>query len=593
VAESDRSPWRLALWLLILSLIVISSGSATAPLMEPDEGRYADIAANFLQSGDWVVPLSNGIPWRDKPPLALWATAGSFRLFGQTNFAARLVPMLSGVLGIALAFYAALVLTRRPQAAKIAALTLIASPVWVIVSKTLVLDIPFAMLLASSFFFLLCGAGVFGEGRYRTKLFGGFLLGLAILTKGPAALVLAGASALACAVFERDRDFAKRLLDPIPWILALAVASPWFLLYGSRNPEGLQAFILRENLQRFVQWHEHQHGLLYYPACLLAGLFATNLLLILGRPLSIPKKPQFKLSIMTLISSAPAPEHRGRRALALFCLVNFAIFSLASSKIFTYLLPCFPFIAVLTGDLLSLPGDADAEQASKLTSAKALLGLVFFVLIAIPIATAIGSRSSSFRVATIAASGWSCLPWLSPALIAALPGLRLLKQSRTSAARDAIICAFALIFLGLSPALAAVTRFRSAEPVARAINARSEGKLPVLVYRHYCRGLPYFLGRPVIQTLSTAENQQDIYRKHRPDLLLINHESIVERLRQKGALYIVIPQGHRRDSKRNRRLEEFLTLAAKAGLSYSQGNLKRLGGYDRYELFLAKPRGTQ
>ena len=61
-------------------------------LLEPDEGRYAQIPKEMLLHNSWVVPTLQGEPYLDKPPLLYWLVALSYRAFGITPEAARLVP---------------------------------------------------------------------------------------------------------------------------------------------------------------------------------------------------------------------------------------------------------------------------------------------------------------------------------------------------------------------------------------------------------------------------------------------------------------------------------------------------------------------
>ncbi|HEX3121239.1 MAG TPA: hypothetical protein VHP80_19220, partial [Candidatus Acidoferrum sp.] len=59
-------------------------------LMGPDEPRYAWIARDMMESGDWITPRLYGSPWFEKPPLYYWGAALSFKLFGVSETTARL-----------------------------------------------------------------------------------------------------------------------------------------------------------------------------------------------------------------------------------------------------------------------------------------------------------------------------------------------------------------------------------------------------------------------------------------------------------------------------------------------------------------------
>ena len=79
---------------LVFGLLVLAE-PFHVPLIDPDEGRYAEIPREMLASGDYVIPHQNGLVYLEKPPLAYWLVAGSFRLFGETEGAARLPGQLA------------------------------------------------------------------------------------------------------------------------------------------------------------------------------------------------------------------------------------------------------------------------------------------------------------------------------------------------------------------------------------------------------------------------------------------------------------------------------------------------------------------
>ena len=111
--------------LLILAalLFLLLALAALRPLSVPDEGRYADIGRWMLQSGDWMVPRLNGIPFFHKPPLLHWLLAGTMAVFGVSTWAARLVPALSAVL-LLVALYCSSRILVNDQVARRAALML-------------------------------------------------------------------------------------------------------------------------------------------------------------------------------------------------------------------------------------------------------------------------------------------------------------------------------------------------------------------------------------------------------------------------------------------------------------------------------------
>ncbi|HTD27052.1 MAG TPA: glycosyltransferase, partial [Candidatus Elarobacter sp.] len=95
-----RSPARravLGLALLALAAFPFVYALGRWPLIEPDEGRNAEVAREMLALGQWSVPHLNGLPYLDKPVLLFWMIAGAFRVLGVSELAARLPSVLGAL----------------------------------------------------------------------------------------------------------------------------------------------------------------------------------------------------------------------------------------------------------------------------------------------------------------------------------------------------------------------------------------------------------------------------------------------------------------------------------------------------------------
>ena len=106
--SGTETPWRRDLLLLALvfgALLAWMLGSA--PLRNPDEGRYAEIPREMLASGDWVTPRLNGVPYFEKPPLVYWTVAACEKVLGPSEWSVRLTPALFALGGILTAYAAA------------------------------------------------------------------------------------------------------------------------------------------------------------------------------------------------------------------------------------------------------------------------------------------------------------------------------------------------------------------------------------------------------------------------------------------------------------------------------------------------------
>ncbi|MCI0702314.1 MAG: glycosyltransferase family 39 protein, partial [Planctomycetia bacterium] len=187
-ADADTRVKQLSLLILLILPAALLYPSRGFHLLEPDEGRYAQIPKEMLQNGSWVVPTLQGEPYLDKPPLMYWLTALSYRVFGITPEAARLVPALCVHFTILAVFF----IGRRSigeRSAFWAALLLSVAPGFVSVARLLLLDGLLVLCVTVS---VLCGfeavrAGTLKRGWWCAAAVAS---GLGFLTKGPIAEVL-------------------------------------------------------------------------------------------------------------------------------------------------------------------------------------------------------------------------------------------------------------------------------------------------------------------------------------------------------------------------------------------------------------------
>src|SRR5712664_4790735 len=192
----------------------------------PDEPRYAWIARDMAETGDWVTPRLYGKPWFEKPPLFYWGAALSFKLFGVSEVAARLPSAISALLATLALAWLALCLYGAETARWL--LLLLPTTVGMIgFSHAAATDMPFSAMLTIAMvcavvrlrLSLECGGlpplsqnkavptklegppapsavstqratPPFANTSWRAALLFGFFLGLAVLAKGPAAIIL-------------------------------------------------------------------------------------------------------------------------------------------------------------------------------------------------------------------------------------------------------------------------------------------------------------------------------------------------------------------------------------------------------------------
>ncbi|HEY8417587.1 MAG TPA: glycosyltransferase family 39 protein, partial [Limnochordales bacterium] len=190
------------LLLFLIVALVYGFGLGRASLWDAEEGIYAEIIRQMAQSGDWVVPVYNGAPRFDQPPLMLWIGALAVRALGPTELAVRLGSFVLALLSVALVYAFGRRLHSR-GAGVIAALVLPATLAWFMMGRMGVMDTGLSFFVGLSVYQLARIADAVAPARFgaRTGLAGpyfwlGVATALSVLAKGPAALLLVGGTAL-------------------------------------------------------------------------------------------------------------------------------------------------------------------------------------------------------------------------------------------------------------------------------------------------------------------------------------------------------------------------------------------------------------
>lgn len=341
--------------LLLIAMLVLArlAGMAILPLMDTTEARYAEIARKMVELGDWVTPWHDyGVPFWGKPPLSFWLTAISFKLFGVSEFAARLPHFLCAVLVCALVWN--LARRRSPRTAALAVAVATGSSLFYVSAGAVMTD--GALLLATTlamhgFWLCLHGGSEAARRLHGWLFFVGIALGL--LAKGPVAVVLIAAPLLVWTLMSKMRS---AVWHGLPWLggimLVAALAGPWYLLAELRTPGFIQYFLLGEHWHRFVipGWSGDLYGT--------AHRFAPGTIWFFGFVALLPWSVLLPLAAWRWRkepagSANVAGEPEWRRYLLLWALMPLLFFTAARNIIWTYVLPALPAVALLIGGWLA------------------------------------------------------------------------------------------------------------------------------------------------------------------------------------------------------------------------------------------------
>lgn len=288
-------------------------------LLGPDEPRYASIAREMAESGDWITPRLWGEPWFEKPPFLYWLTALGFKLKLPQDAAPRVGVAIMSAAFLAL-YWRSLARRVGSQAAWFSTLILGTTAGWIAFSQVGATDLPLAATFGAAM--LLAFEGL-EESRPSALRWAGVCFGLSVLAKGLVGLVLA--LPLVWFGWRRWRQFV------VPVCLGLAVAAPWYLLMLARYGRVFfDDFFLKHHLARFNDLSiAHGQPWWFYIPVLIGGLF-----------------PWFPLTV--LVRRSTVDSHFGKFLLA-WLGFGMLFFSVATNKLPGYLLPLLPAAAGLLG----------------------------------------------------------------------------------------------------------------------------------------------------------------------------------------------------------------------------------------------------
>jgi 4-amino-4-deoxy-L-arabinose transferase-like glycosyltransferase len=235
----------------LLAFIVLFWRLGAPSFWDPDEAHYAQTTRELIATGDWLAPYYNEQPFFDKPVLFHVLQAVPMRLLGPTELAALLVPALAALALVAVTWWLGATLV-SVAVGLIAALLLTANPGVFALARYAILE-----TLLTAFMFggaSLVAVAALGD-RPRLQYGGYLLIGLAVLTKGPLAIVLCGLGFILAIVLSPD---ARRRLLALRWVvgllIVLAISLPWFIYMWRRFDHAfVVGYFLNGNLRLFAR----------------------------------------------------------------------------------------------------------------------------------------------------------------------------------------------------------------------------------------------------------------------------------------------------------------------------------------------------
>jgi len=479
-----RQRWLVASIVVGLAASVLLPGLSTFPLVDPDEGRHAEIARELFAAQRWqdrVLPRLGGEPYRDKPILFYWLAASAYGLLGPTTAAARLPAVVAAVLTVVATALAAM-RAFGLRGGLVAGIALLTAPGFVALGRAATLDMlltacitlgtlaawRWATVGSATALAAAAAAAAFGtlaKGLVAPALIGGTVLVWLMVGGRPSRLRL-GHVALAATTYT-------------------VIVGPWAATTWVLDPDYLREQLLTHHLRRFLgggpgRLHS-QSAVVYLPSFLL-GFFPWILLV-----------PAAAVALWHRPPGGPA---------AGFCVTWLAVivgfFSASSGKLPTYMLPAFPPLAMLIGGSLAgiVTGAAPARPDKRTVPCPERLArwgmlAAAAILLLLPLVLRTLARTR-YEGVLVPAAYWSAV--LLPLALAAL-----WRAARWSLRDAAVLLAIALILVPLLFAQLAAPRvagLTGTQRVAGLIVERAPAA-PVVVYGLALPSLAFNLRRHV------------------------------------------------------------------------------------------------
>ena len=329
--ESKASPKLLIL--LAICAVGLYASVGMFGVVETSDARYAEIAREMLESGDYSNPTLLGIKHFHKPPLTYYITVLGYSLFGISAFSARFFVQLAILVQLEFVYLLSVQLFNSKKGALWAAVIYFSFPIVLISSRNLTTD-PY---LAT--FVILC---MYFWVRYRKSAIAIYLylfalcLALGFLTKGPLIFIVPLVFAISYNYIQPSN--VKFTVNHIfSLLLFVLIAGSWFYLLIRQNNEFVKYFTGHHTIDRFATNDFDRGKPFWYYIAIAPGVGIPWLFIL---PLLIYK------------NWAKIIKDKLYVVLGVSIVIPFLFFSAASSKLGLYILPIFSLFALLLAQLI-------------------------------------------------------------------------------------------------------------------------------------------------------------------------------------------------------------------------------------------------
>lgn len=367
--------WLHLIFIIIMGTFLYGYNLDGWDLWNPDEPRYAQIAREMLETGNWILPHLNSEVYSDKPPLVFWLIASSFKIFGNiSEVTARFPIVLLAIIGLVLTY----ILGKNffDQKTGLLSSLIVATTIeyfWL--SRRVALDIPLTFFILLAFLAFYHGYQKLEHCCRYSLLFFCFM-SLATLAKGPVGFIIPLLTVIIYLSLKREIHIFKEMRFGRGSLIFLIILALWLVPAGVQGGKGyLLEIVFHQTLIRFTDSWAHRQPFYYYFEVFPAGFAPWTLFL-----------PAALIWCFLGWKERRSGDHLFP---LIWFLVVFIFFTCSSGKRELYLLPLYPAAAMITGkywaDCLFHPEQKFLKYSLRLTLlilAVTLLGgavLSFFI----------------------------------------------------------------------------------------------------------------------------------------------------------------------------------------------------------------------
>ncbi len=472
--------------LIILSGLLFFQSLGSIALWDPDEPRQAVMAREMADRHDYIHPYLNGKPYLEKPPFYSWMIIVASKVTGSLNEFASRVPSALAATALVFATFLVGTVLLDSWAGFLAAVILATNYQFLSNARESVMDMTFASFMGLTIVFAYLALRR-DKRWYFVLAF--FPSALAILTKGPAGLVLpAGIIFIYMMVNKQTKRYFLPLV--LGCLLSGAIASIWFLLAGDAY---IKEFILRQNVTRYTNAFDHLESFTYY----FHKLFLNFL----------------PWSIFLPFATYHAAKRKYWLPFIWFAFI-FLFFEFSTSKRAIYLLSCYPACALLTGFYIRDKWSSLADRAVT----GSLLRIFALILTLLPIAAVVALFTVSNQTVAAFRDGPRAL-YVYVAIMVMAGGsffFMLFRKSERNALISLIVyLTTAGVFYGAYYMPLMDRTFKSPRLLTDPLKGRL-ATADVYTYGFSSAGIIYYAGKP-IQTFMDIKKIKD----DKSDILLI------------------------------------------------------------------------